>query len=94
MSELSIQNGMALIGKSVGHGRSFVKNGVQYKRVLKTKSEKEAEELAKKLQDEHPSRRFQVIIERMHWTISNQSKLLNRWGSTSFRVYVPVMEKA
>jgi hypothetical protein len=76
-----------------GQKRIFHKNGINYKRVAKFRTVEEAEIYAEELKRKAGSRRFEPIIERMRWSFSNSSKWLNRHGFTSYRVYIPIMEK-
>ena len=75
-----------------GLRKNFFKNGKNYKRVAKFKDEAEAEAYAAKLKEESGSTRFEPVIERMRWNLSNQG-MLKKLGFTRYKVYVPIMEK-
>lgn len=76
-----------------GLTREFFKNGKNYKRIAKFKNEAEAEEYAAKLKRESGSIRFEPVIERMRWNLSNQG-ILKKLGVTRYKVYVPIMERS
>lgn len=75
-----------------GLSRNFFKNGKNYKRVKVFSSEADAEEYVQGLKKENGSVRFEPVIERMRWNLSNQGSL-KKFGFTRYRVYVPIMEK-
>lgn len=75
-----------------GLTKEFYKNGKNYKRIAKFKSEEEADRFAAELKAKSGSVRFEPIIERMRWNLSNQG-MLKKLGFTRFKVYVPIMEK-
>jgi hypothetical protein len=76
-----------------GQSRVFYRNGKNYKRDKTFKSEEDAEAYVQRLKEERGSKRFEPIIERMRWNMSNQGGLLSRLGFTRYRVYVPIQEK-
>lgn len=75
-----------------GLSRNFFKNGKNYKRIKVFSSESDAEEYVQGLKEKNGSVRFDPVIERMRWNLSNQG-LLKKLGFTRYRVYVPIMEK-
>jgi viroplasmin and RNaseH domain-containing protein len=75
-----------------GLTRVFHKNGRNYKRVKVFKSEEEADAYCEQLKQESGSVRYEPIVERMRWAMSNTG-ILHNMGFTRYRVYVPIMEK-
>jgi hypothetical protein len=75
-----------------GLTKEFYKNEKNYKRIAKFKDEAEAEAFAAKLKADSGSIRFEPVIERMRWNLSNQG-MLKKLGFTRYKVYVPIMEK-
>jgi hypothetical protein len=73
-----------------GQRRTFIKNGVEYKRIKTVKTEREAEEIAKKLKEESGSKRFETVIEKKRWVLAYNFGLLRKIGRTTYRVYVPI----
>lgn len=78
-----------MMNDGTGLRRTFFKNGKNYKRVARFRSEAEANRYVEQLGLRSESKRFEPVIERMRRPLWNGC----RFGFTSYRVYIPIMEK-